>query len=419
MEFGVSKEFAEAFQKAENGNGENGNGNAGGEGAGDQGNGDQGAGGDGSGEGVGGEGVGGEGGEGEGAGDNGAGGEGAGDQGNGGEGAGNNDNNGLGTVIVPTEEQIIEFFKSKNRNVNSLDELFEEKVKEVNPYEGIIDGKLKQILDYKKETGRDIDDWLKLQEDIDKRPLIDVAFDKVKAETDGMNLTPEQLKDYLEETLDIDLEAEELSTNDKIKLTKFVKDFKDQFKADQEKYKKPIEDVSGKGKNSEVEMVTLADGQQIEKSVYEAHEKSRLQYLQDIKVAVDSVADTSLSVKFDNNGTEEVITYDYVHDKEDKLAMFALSEDLDSTVGKLFRTKDGFDHKAFAKAVWRLDPKNWEKEVSSLVSKAVAKNTVELLKVQNNIDFGRNGLPGNGKSNQTKKDIFENNQGGFGVKYKF
>lgn len=312
--------------------------------------------------------------------------------------------------VALNDDQVRSYFKAKGREVENLDELFTEKVKEVNPYEGI-NPELKAILDYNKETGRGLSDYQKLQQNIDEIPVLDLAVAKAKEET-GMDLSAEDAAAYIEDVLGIDLsDLNDLSSVDKIKLNKFVKDYKAELKVAQEKYKAPLatENVSGK------EMVTLADGQQIEKTIFDEHQRTRQAYIEEMKVAVDSVAKTSLSMEFDNNGKKEVSTYDYEHDKDDKKNMLALSEDVDQTVAKLFRTEKGFNHQDFAKGIWRLDPKNWEKEVSAIVNKAVAETTERLLQNENNINYSRNRIANSGNASG-KKDIF-NKPRGFGVQF--
>jgi hypothetical protein len=312
--------------------------------------------------------------------------------------------------VALNDDQVRSYFKAKGREVENLDDLFTEKVKEVNPYEGI-NPELKAILDYNKETGRGLSDYQKLQQNIDEIPVLDLAVAKAKEET-GMDLSPEDAQAYIEDVLGIDLsDLNDLSSVDKIKLNKFVKEYKAELKVAQEKYKAPLatENTSGK------EMITLADGQQIEKTIFDEHQRTRQTYIEEMKVAVDSVAKTSLSIEFDNNGKKEVSTYDYEHDKEDKKNMLALSEDVDQTVAKLFRTEKGFDHQGLAKGIWRLDPNNWEKEVSAIVNKAVAETTERLLQNENNIDYSRNRIANSGNASG-KKDIF-NKPRGFGVQF--
>jgi hypothetical protein len=312
--------------------------------------------------------------------------------------------------VALTPEQVRAYFKANGREVENIDDLFVEKVKEVNPYE-TISPELKAILDYNKETGRGLSDYQQLQRDIDKIPALDLALAKVKEDV-GEDLSNEDAISYLEDSLGVDLSDDELSPLDKIKLTKFVKEYKEGLKAIQEKYKTPLQTEENAA--SKVEMVTLADGQKIEKTVFDAHQKQRQAYIEEMKVAVDSVAKTSLSIEFDNNGVKENYTFDYEHDQADKKNMLALTEDIDKTAAALFRTEKGFNHQGFAKAVWRLDPKNWEKEVSAIVNKAIAENTERITQNENNVNFNRNRIPsGNGAQ---QKDIFTG-QSGFGVKF--
>ena len=313
--------------------------------------------------------------------------------------------------VALTPEQVRAYFKANGREVENIDDLFVEKVKEVNPYE-TISPELKAILDYNKETGRGLSDYQQLQRDIDKIPALDLALAKVKEDV-GEDLSSEDAVAYLEDTLGVDLSDDELNHLDKIKLTKYIKEYKEGLKAVQEKYKTPLQ--SEENAASKVEMVTLDNGQKIEKTVFDAHQKQRQAYIEEMKVAVDSVAKTSLSIEFDNNGVKENYSFDYEHDQADKKNMLALTEDIDKTAAALFRTEKGFNHQGFAKAVWRLDPKNWEKEVSAIVNKAIAENTERITKNENNVNFNRNRIPGNGNGSK-QKDIFTQ-QSGFGVKF--
>lgn len=308
------------------------------------------------------------------------------------------------------DDHVRSYFKSKGREVENIDDLFVEKIKEVNPYEGL-SPELKAIFDYDKETGRGLKGFQKIQENIDAIPVLDLAFAKAKEDT-GMDLSEDDLRAYIEDELNIDLsDLSDLSSVDNIKLNKFVKEYKAGLKTDQEKYK--TADTSG-GANSK-EMVTLADGQQVEKNIFDQHQRSHQAYIEEMKVAVDSVAKTSLNMEFDNNGKKEVFTYEYEHDKEDKKKMFSMSQDVDQTVSKLFRTENSFNHQGLAKGIWRMDEANWEKEVSAIVNKAVAENTERLLQNENNINYSRNRIA-NGANVSAKKDVFSQPRG-FGVNF--
>ncbi|MGZ9736544.1 hypothetical protein [Flavobacterium sp. GNP002] len=311
------------------------------------------------------------------------------------------------------EEKVRGFFKAKyGKEVTSFEELFQEKTATVNPYENI-NPELKAILDYHTETGRGISDYQQLQRDFDKVPVLELAIEKVKQEI-GVEASQDDLIAYIEDELNIDLSDDELSTKDTLKLNKFVKEYRESLKAAQEKFKAPL--AKEGDQNPDVEMITLDNGQKVEKTVFDAHQKQRQAYIEDMKVAVDSVAKTSLSIEFDNNGVKENYAFDYEYDQADRKSMLELTEDIDQTAANLFRTEKGFDHQGFAKSIWRLDPKNWEKEVSAIVNKAIADTTERITKNENNVNFNRNRIPNSGNSSKGK-DIFNNKPKGFGIQF--
>ena len=317
-------------------------------------------------------------------------------------------------VAEPTEEQTLAYLKSKGFEHESIDSFIQSKdKKEESPYASLIeDPEVKAFLDYKKDTNRGLNDFLKTQEDVSKISLLDLAVGQAKSDVGG-DMTRDEYIEFIESELNIDLsDLDSLTSIEKAKLTKYSKEHKAQLIAENEKYKLPLAQQA----NSKEEMITLKDGQVVPKKAYEAHEKIRQTYLQETKVAVDSVAKTTLNVEFDNKGKKESVAVDYEHDAEDKKNMYSLSSDVDKTVKELFQTEKGFDRENFVKSVWRLDPKNWEKEVSAIVNKAVAENTLMMQKNENNINFSANKLPGNGNSGGKKKDVFEQ-QNGFGVNF--
>lgn len=312
-----------------------------------------------------------------------------------------------------SEDQVKKYFADKGRVIEKVDDLFQEKTKEVNPYENISED-LKGVLKYHQETGRGLNDYLKLQENIDAIPVEKLAIQFAKHET-GMDLSNEDAIAYIESELGIDLsDLEDLTATDKIKLNKYVKNYRAELKADQEKYKLP-EQKEVITNNQNVEMVTLQDGQQIAKSVYDKHLAERESYIENLKNSVNSVAKTSLNYKFDDNGKEEIRKVEYEPSKEDEAEAVSLATDVDKTVAELFRSDKGFDFAGFKKAMWRIKPANWEKEVTAIVNKALADHTERLAKEQNNVNFDTNRIISENKKDQ-KKDIFQEPQR-FGVQF--
>ncbi len=382
---------------------EGGDNNNGGAGEGDQGG--EGAGGSAS--------EGGEAGDGSGTGDEGsaASGQATGDDGASGEGAG------AGTVTSDDydDSKVLDFFLKKGKTIASIDDLFKEpEPKTVNPYENI-SAKAKGFLDYHTETGRDIEDYQKLQQDISKISDLDLARERVRQDT-GNTFTNEQIDSYLEKKLQIDLsDLENLDIADQIELQAYAKSVREQKIADQQKYKEPIE-VTNPNPDKQIigdDMIRLESGEVMKKEVYQKILSDRQNYLDGLKNSADKITGSSFEIKVDDNGTEKVLAYSYDFSKEDKQQMLASAEDLSNTVKTLFQTEEGFNHPALIEAMFWINPVNKGKAIAAIVHKALAERTEELMKAEGNINLGNNSdLP---TSKDGKKVVPIQQNDGFGV----
>ncbi|MGH2666046.1 hypothetical protein [Flavobacterium sp.] len=387
---------------AANEGGDNNNGEGG---AGDNNQGGEGAGGSASegGEAGDGSGTGGEGGA--------ASGQATGDDGASGEGAG------AGTVASDDydDSKVLDFFLKKGKTIASIDDLFKEpEPKTVNPYENI-SAKAKGFLDYHTETGRDIEDYQKLQQDISKISDLDLARERVRQDT-GNTFTNEQIDSYLEKKLQIDLsDLENLDIADQIELQAYAKSVREHKIAEQEKYKEPI--VSNNpGKEAPIigdDMIRLESGEVMKKEVYEKILSDRQNYLDGLKNSADKITGSSFEIKVDDNGTEKVLAYSYDFSKEDKQEMLASAEDLSNTVKTLFQTEEGFNHPELVEGMFWLNRAKREKAIAAIVHKALAERTEELMKVEGNINLGANPDLPKGKDGKKIVPILQND--GFGV----
>lgn len=346
------------------------------------------------------------------------------------EGAQNDDNNNGGSentdgYTEDFQKQVVDFMTKKTGNTyESVEDLFKkpepvqvevEKVVEKNPYEKL-DPKVKSFLDFHTETGRGYEDYQKLNQDISTISDLDLARERVLSEADSsLELTPEDIDAYLEKQLNIDLsDITDLDKTDKIALSAFTKSFREQKRQEQEKYKQPI--ATNDNQLNEADMVTLEDGQKMPKAVYDDLLSKRTQYLEDVKKASDSINAASIQVKFDDKGSEKTQTFSYDFSAEDKHSMVSMAQDVNKTIADLFRTEEGFNHAGFLETMPWINPKTREKMVSSLIQKAVAQNTEELMKEIDNVNLGgsQNNLPGS-KAKRTVPITPDNS--GFGVKF--
>lgn len=135
-----------------------------------------------------------------------------------------------------TEENVLSFIKERyDKEINSVDDLFQEqKVSESIPED------VANFLKYKKETGRSIEDYVKLQQNFDDMPDDTLLRNYYLITEEGLD---SEDVDYLMEEFDIDEEIDEKSEIRKKKVAKkkAIAKAKGYFRKQQEAYKQPLE----------------------------------------------------------------------------------------------------------------------------------------------------------------------------------
>ena len=136
-----------------------------------------------------------------------------------------------------TEDEVLSFIKTKRgKEINTLDELFIERVaeKEEIPYEDV-----KSFLEYKKATGRGIDDFVKLNRDVDKIPENELLADFYRQSED---MDDDEIAYKLKKfSYDEDMDEEDAITEKKLALKHELKKAKKHFNQQKEEYNKPLE----------------------------------------------------------------------------------------------------------------------------------------------------------------------------------
>jgi hypothetical protein len=144
-----------------------------------------------------------------------------------------------------SEEKVLSYIgKRYNKQINSFDELMDQRqVNEELPED------VSAYLNYKKETGRGFDDFLKLRKDYDAMDP-DNLLREYLADTQ-QNLDSEDIDVLMEEyTYDEDLDEESKIKRTKIARKKAIAEAKNYFNSQKEKYKFPLES-SGMGLSQE------------------------------------------------------------------------------------------------------------------------------------------------------------------------
>ena len=144
-----------------------------------------------------------------------------------------------------SEEKVLSYIgKRYNKQINSFDELMEQKQSNEELPEDVA-----AYLNYKKDTGRGFDDFLKLRKDYDSMNP-DTLLREYLADTQ-QNLDAEDIDVLMEEyTYDEDMDEESTIKRTKIARKKAIAEAKNYFNSQKEKYKFPLES-SGMGLSQE------------------------------------------------------------------------------------------------------------------------------------------------------------------------
>lgn len=200
-----------------------------------------------------------------------------------------------------SEEKVLSYIgKRYNKQINSFDELMEQRqVNEELPED------VSAYLNYKKETGRGFDDFLKLRKDYNAMDP-DSLLREYLADTQ-QNLDAEDIDVLMEEyTYDEDLDEESKIKRTKIARKKAIAEAKNYFNSQKEKYKFPLES-SGMGLSQE------------EKEEFEA-------YRQYTKQSKSIEEESNRKRKWFDQKTDEVFSKDFKgfeFDINDKKILFA------------------------------------------------------------------------------------------------
>lgn len=200
-----------------------------------------------------------------------------------------------------SEEKVLSYIgKRYNKQINSFDELMEQRqVNEELPED------VSAYLNYKKDTGRGFDDFLKLRKDYDAIDP-DSLLREYLADTQ-QNLDSEDIDVLMEEyTYDEDLDEESKIKRTKIARKKAIAEAKNYFNSQKEKYKFPLES-SGMGLSPE------------EKEEFEAYR----QYTKQSKTIEE---ESNRKRRWFDQKTEEVFSKDFKgfeFDINDKKILFA------------------------------------------------------------------------------------------------
>lgn len=292
--------------------------------------------------------------------------------------------------------------KDREDKFGSFEDMFKqpeskEVIKEVNPWEDILDDSDKTYFQFKKDTGLSRKEFDFVQQDISTKSSLELAHQKIKKDNPGSNFSKEEINNYLERKLSIDLTSDEIDSTDQMELNSFVKDYKYNLVSQQEKYKTT---ERPKNQESNVEMVTLQNGEQMPKTKYEALVNQNNEYKRNLQEGVSSATSFESEFAFDNNGEKQTSKLSYEYSEADKHSMLSNASDVDSFISKKFRTEKGFDHKGLAQFIDRAE--NSDKYLALAFNQGRAEALEEKIASDNNEQFTRNPRVENPNKNTAK-----------------
>jgi len=134
------------------------------------------------------------------------------------------------------EKDVLSYIgKRYNKEINSFDELMSQRETQEELPEDVA-----AYFNYKKNTGRGIEDFVKLQKNFDESNPDSLLKDYLRATEDGLD--EEDIETLMDDySFDEDLDEEADIKKIKLKKKKAIAKAKDYFKGMQEKYKQPLE----------------------------------------------------------------------------------------------------------------------------------------------------------------------------------
>lgn len=209
-----------------------------------------------------------------------------------------------------TEQDVLSFIKNRyNKEIKSFDELISERESSDALPEDVA-----SYLKYKRDTGRGISDYLKLQEDIDSKNPDDLLREYFLQTQEGLD---DEDIDIMMEDYSYDEELDDESEVKKIKLAKkkAVAKAKSYFNEQKEKYRQPIESMGGSISKEQEEQLKAYNEYMQQANSFEEQRQAREDWF---KKKVDEVFNPEFK-GFEFNVKDSKITFspsDYTHLKK-------------------------------------------------------------------------------------------------------
>lgn len=237
-----------------------------------------------------------------------------------------------------SDEDVLSHIKERyGKTINSIDELFEEREASEELPEDVA-----AYFKYKKETGRTIEDFVKLNRDFSKVDQDELLANYYK--TKDEYLDEDDIEMMLEEfTYDEDLEEEKDIKKKKIAKKKAVAEAKKFFEEQKEQYKVPLESSSERMDPEALKKLEEYEAQLLEaKESKEAASKARAEYTDALN---NMITDDFKGFEFQID--DEVVSYK----PTSSVALKKQLTSLENWISKYTKEDGSLDHKGFYKSL--------------------------------------------------------------------
>tara|TARA_R110002049_G_scaffold108120_2_gene256157 strand:- start:11901 stop:13076 length:1176 start_codon:yes stop_codon:yes gene_type:complete len=293
---------------------------------------------------------------------------------------------------VPTleysDDKVLEYLKGKGIDVSDFESL--KTPKEINSYEDLLDAEDKAYLNYKKDTGKQISrkDYNDIvTKDFTKVSAVELAKERVIKDS-GINLSNEEVLEYLEEELGFDPNAEDLTARERIKLASFVKDIREQKINEQKTILDRLPDLKAIDKEYDSkEYVKLDNGAIVKKEAFEASQAKRNEFIKLNKEAISRATDFDFNMTVDDNGKERQLSYSTKLEPKDLQRLESITTDVFSHLEKTYKKGDSYDVDSLNKNMAWADEQIRDKMLDNFAHQIRANAIEEVMKEGGNINL--------------------------------
>lgn len=319
------------------------------------------------------------------------------------------------------DDKLLKALQKKGFKGQSVEDFFKEPSKEPKSAPKSYDEETQKFLDFQERTGRGINDYQSLNKDFSKMGPVEVAKDRIRRESEGADLSEQDVNYLLESELGFDPNDEDITDQEKAKFKKYWGSHLNTLKKDQQKYNEPVEGYEPK-KGAEPSQpdggkkVKLSSGVEVDADSYD---RDRQKYLTERDAALQQVGEDEFKMSYDSKDGKKESSFNYSYTDEDLQSMKSITDDVPSIMSSYQKENGEFDHTSFNKDLLWTKPEFRNKAISALLSRARNEVISETTAQRKNVNFDSPNDPPKHKKDGYSEPGNQNQSSGPKVKFNF